>query len=123
MSGSDPAALVQGDRVHRSVYTDPALFALAGVRGALAASGARADAVAAIGFGATCSLVARDASGAPLSIAEDGAPGWDTIAWCDHRAEAEVRCRPCRLAYAVRDGIPVMLADEARELTPAEYER
>ena len=40
-----------------------------------------------------------------------------------HRAEAELRCRPCRLAYAVPDRIPVMLADEARELTPAEYER
>ena len=32
------------------------------------------------------------------------------------RTEAELVCRPCRLAYAVKDGIPVMLADEAREL-------
>ena len=28
MSGSDPATLVQDDRVHRSVYTDPGIFAL-----------------------------------------------------------------------------------------------
>ena len=36
------------------------------------------------------------------------------------RAEAELVCRPCRLAYAVKDGIPVMLADEARQLTAEE---
>lgn len=33
------------------------------------------------------------------------------------RAEAELVCRPCRLAYAIKDGIPVMLADEARQLS------
>lgn len=33
------------------------------------------------------------------------------------RADAELVCRPCRLAYAVKDGIPVMLADEARQLS------
>ncbi|MFT3734058.1 MAG: Trm112 family protein [Rhodocyclaceae bacterium] len=42
----------------------------------------------------------------------------------DHRREAhELVCRPCRLAYAIRDGIPVMLADEARELTPDEAQQ
>lgn len=61
----------------------------ASVRGALAASGARPDAVAALGFGATCSLVALGAAGAPVAIGEDGAEGWDTIAWCDHRAMDE----------------------------------
>ncbi|KAF7598195.1 MAG: tetraacyldisaccharide 4'-kinase [Candidatus Dactylopiibacterium carminicum] len=34
-----------------------------------------------------------------------------------HRAALELVCKPCRLAYPVKDGIPVMLADEARELT------
>jgi uncharacterized protein YbaR (Trm112 family) len=29
----------------------------------------------------------------------------------------ELICRPDRLAYAVRDGIPVMLPDEARALS------
>ena len=33
----------------------------------------------------------------------------------------ELICKPCRLAYAVKDGIPVMLEDEARKL-PAEEE-
>lgn len=34
---------------------------------------------------------------------------------------AELICKPCRLAYPVRDDIPVMLEDEARKL-PAEEE-
>lgn len=34
-----------------------------------------------------------------------------------HRAEMELICKPCRLAYPIRDDIPVMLADEARELS------
>ena len=37
------------------------------------------------------------------------------------KTEAELTCRPCRLAYAIRDGIPVMLEEEARKL-PAEEE-
>ena len=32
-------------------------------------------------------------------------------------ASLELICRPDRLAYAVRDGIPVMLPDEARALS------
>jgi uncharacterized protein YbaR (Trm112 family) len=32
------------------------------------------------------------------------------------KAAQELICRPDRLAYPVRDGIPVMLEDEAREL-------
>ncbi|HEY6897046.1 MAG TPA: Trm112 family protein [Rhodocyclaceae bacterium] len=38
----------------------------------------------------------------------------------EHRREAaELVCKPCRLAYPVKDDIPVMLEDEARQL-PAE---
>jgi uncharacterized protein YbaR (Trm112 family) len=37
------------------------------------------------------------------------------------KAEQELVCKPCRLAYPVRDDIPVMLEDEARKL-PAEEE-
>ncbi|HKT32042.1 MAG TPA: Trm112 family protein [Gammaproteobacteria bacterium] len=33
-----------------------------------------------------------------------------------HKAENELVCKPDRLAYPVRDGIPVMLQEEAREL-------
>ena len=32
----------------------------------------------------------------------------------------ELICKPDRLAFAVRDGIPVMLEDEARKLAPEE---
>ena len=32
------------------------------------------------------------------------------------KAENELICKPDRLAYPVRDGIPVMLQEEAREL-------
>lgn len=34
----------------------------------------------------------------------------------------ELWCRACRLAYPVHDGIPVMLEDEARTLSPDEME-
>ena len=36
------------------------------------------------------------------------------------KAEQELVCKPCRLAYPVRDDIPVMLEDEARKLPPEE---
>ncbi|MEN3112247.1 Trm112 family protein [Uliginosibacterium paludis] len=37
-----------------------------------------------------------------------------------HHKEGELVCRPCRLAYAIKDGIPVMLADEARQIAADE---
>jgi uncharacterized protein YbaR (Trm112 family) len=36
------------------------------------------------------------------------------------KAEQELICKPCRLAYPIRDDIPVMLEDEARRLPPEE---
>jgi len=36
------------------------------------------------------------------------------------KAEQELICKPCRLAYPIRDDIPVMLEDEARKLPPTE---
>ncbi len=38
------------------------------------------------------------------------------------RDRQELISKSARLAYPVRDGIPVMLEEEARKLTPAEYE-
>jgi uncharacterized protein YbaR (Trm112 family) len=38
------------------------------------------------------------------------------------KAEQELVCRADRLAFAIKDDIPVMLADEARKLTPEEAE-
>ena len=39
------------------------------------------------------------------------------------RQKQELVSRSARLAYPVRDGIPVMLEEEARRLTPEEVER
>lgn len=41
----------------------------------------------------------------------------------EHRAgpPESLVCRRCRLVYAVQDGIPVMLIDEARALDDAEF--
>jgi len=38
------------------------------------------------------------------------------------RERAELVSKSARLAYPVRDGIPVMLEEEARRLAPEEYE-
>ncbi|MFN4148929.1 MAG: Trm112 family protein [Rhodocyclaceae bacterium] len=39
----------------------------------------------------------------------------------DYRKEAaELVCKACRLAYPIRDDIPIMLEDEARQLAPEE---
>lgn len=39
-----------------------------------------------------------------------------------HKAEQELVCKADRLAFAIKDDIPVMLADEARQLTAQEVE-
>ncbi|MFO1414627.1 MAG: Trm112 family protein [Burkholderiales bacterium] len=39
------------------------------------------------------------------------------------RERQELVSRSARLAYPIRDGIPVMLEDEARRLTPEEAEQ
>jgi uncharacterized protein YbaR (Trm112 family) len=36
------------------------------------------------------------------------------------KGEQELICKACRLAYPIRDDIPVMLEDEARRLPPEE---
>lgn len=36
------------------------------------------------------------------------------------KSNSELICKPDRLAYPIRDDIPVMLEDEARELAPDE---
>ena len=36
------------------------------------------------------------------------------------KVEQELICKPCKLAYPVRDGIPVMLEAEARPLQEGE---
>ena len=36
------------------------------------------------------------------------------------KPQAELVCKPCRLAYPVKDDIPVMMEDEARSLAAEE---
>jgi uncharacterized protein YbaR (Trm112 family) len=36
------------------------------------------------------------------------------------KAAQELICKPCALAYAIRDGIPFLIEDDARPLTPVE---
>jgi FGGY-family pentulose kinase len=61
----------------------------AAVRAARLRAGARADAVAGIGFDATCSLVVRGDEGRPVTVSTGGDDRRDTLAWLDHRAAAE----------------------------------
>lgn len=36
------------------------------------------------------------------------------------KAQSELVCKPCRLAYPIKDDIPVMLEEEARQITAEE---
>ncbi|WP_131111437.1 Trm112 family protein [Sulfuricystis thermophila] len=36
------------------------------------------------------------------------------------KAAGELVCKACRLTYPIRDDIPIMLEDEARQLAPEE---
>jgi ribulose kinase len=59
------------------------------VREAVALAGVPVEGVVAIGYDATCSLVAVGADGAPVSVAEGGESERDIIMWMDHRAAEE----------------------------------
>jgi D-ribulokinase len=59
------------------------------VRQAVEASGLRPEAIAGMGFDATCSLVALDRDARPLSVSPTGAPERDVIVWMDHRAAGD----------------------------------
>jgi FGGY-family pentulose kinase/HAD superfamily hydrolase (TIGR01509 family) len=59
------------------------------VRASMRLGGVKADEAVGISFDATCSLVVRDGDGAPLPVSPGGEARWDTIAWFDHRAQAE----------------------------------
>jgi uncharacterized protein len=39
------------------------------------------------------------------------------------KTEQELICKADRLAFSIQDGIPVMLADEARKITAEEVEK
>lgn len=60
-------------------------------RAAMAEAGIAADSVAGIGFDATCSLVALDKAGKPVSVSPSGDIARNVIVWMDHRATAEAK--------------------------------
>ncbi len=61
----------------------------AAVRQALADAAVSADAVAGIGFDATCSLVVLGKGGRPLAVGPSEDPERNIIVWMDHRAVAQ----------------------------------
>lgn len=63
----------------------------AAVKQALAESGATPEAVAGIGFDATCSLVVVDQHGQPLPVGFSGDAKRNIIVWMDHRATDQAR--------------------------------
>jgi len=36
------------------------------------------------------------------------------------KADSELVCKPCRLAYPISDDIPIMLEDQTRKVAPEE---
>jgi FGGY-family pentulose kinase len=58
----------------------------AAVGEALAGAGASGDDVCGIGFDATCSLVAVDAAGLPVTVSVDDDDARNVVVWMDHRA-------------------------------------
>lgn len=86
-SGSHPLQLQRpaDDHVEQS-SEDIWQACAAAVRGALAAAQLRPEQIAGIGFDATCSLVALDASDRPVSVSSTGQDSWNVIVWMDHRA-------------------------------------
>jgi D-ribulokinase len=61
------------------------------VRAAMTAADLRPAAIGGIGFDATCSLVALDRAGEPLTVSLSGEPTRNVVVWMDHRATAEAR--------------------------------
>ena len=83
----------------------------AATRRAVAAAGISGDDVAAIAFDATCSLVARDTDGRPVSMSLTGEDRWDTIVWHDHRAMAEAELCTAT-GHAVLDRVGGVMSPE-----------
>lgn len=59
------------------------------VQAAMQAAGLEGNAIAGIGFDATCSLVVLDGNGLPVAVNRDGDDDRNIILWMDQRASAE----------------------------------
>lgn len=64
---------------------------VAAVREAVADSGVAPSSVRALGFDATCSLVALGQDGEPVSVSPDNDDDHNIVMWMDHRATAQAR--------------------------------
>ena len=87
-----PIAIWQeaGDIVEQS-SADIWAACVAAVRSAMAEAAIAPDMVRGIGFDATCSLVALDKRGEPLTVSVSGDHRRNVIVWMDHRAIEEAR--------------------------------
>ncbi len=85
-----PIAMNRTDANHAEHDSEQIWQAVCGaVQNAMALAKADPAAVVGLSFDATCSLVVRDQSGAPVTVSTNGQDRWDTILWLDHRALAE----------------------------------
>ncbi|KAK9076822.1 hypothetical protein SSX86_005156 [Deinandra increscens subsp. villosa] len=85
-SASSPIQIwKEGDCVEQS-STDIWLAICTAVKRALSLSDVAGEEVAGIGFAATCSLVAVDSEGQPVSVSWSGDTRRNVIVWMDHRA-------------------------------------
>jgi FGGY-family pentulose kinase len=85
-----PLALHQPRPGHAEQASTDVWQAVCGAaRAAREQAGAAPEAVAGIGFDATCSLVALDRDDRPASVSTTGEDKWNIVVWLDHRALAE----------------------------------
>ncbi|XP_038698412.1 FGGY carbohydrate kinase domain-containing protein isoform X2 [Tripterygium wilfordii] len=85
-SASSPIQIwKEGDCVEQS-STDIWLAICAAVKSACSIANVEGKEVAGVGFAATCSLVAVDADGSPVSVSLSGDSRRNIIVWMDHRA-------------------------------------
>lgn len=89
-----PISLVQPKERHLEQDSEEIWAAVCrAVRSVIEKSDVRPEAVRALGFDATCSLVVRDREGRPLSVSTTGRTNLDTLLWMDHRAVRQAeRC-------------------------------
>ena len=78
----------EGDVVEQS-SDDIWAAVCASVVEAMATAGVAPEAVSGIGFDATCSLVALDADGGPVTVSPSGDDARNIVVWMDHRAMAQ----------------------------------
>jgi FGGY-family pentulose kinase len=89
-TGSHPIQIERPAEDHVEQSSDDIWRACgAAVHAALATAALAPDAIAGIGFDATCSLVLLDADDQPVTASTTGKAEWNVIVWMDHRAIAE----------------------------------